>query len=150
MLESVLVFKLSLPPLRERREDIPLLAQHFVDRLNRLKGKDITGLSREALASFMHYNWPGNIRELENSIEHAFILCHGGLIGLRHLPPPLRDAGETGDGLPTGLTLAEIEARVIREALGRNEGRKIATAAELGIDKTTLWRKIKRLGIDYN
>ena len=142
------VFRLSLPPLRERKEDIPLLAQHFVDRLNRLKGKDITGLSREALASFMHYDWPGNIRELENSIEHAFILCHGGLIGLRHLPPPLRDAGETGDGLPTGLTLAEIEARVIREALGRNEGRKIATAAELGIDKTTLWRKIKRLGIE--
>ncbi len=142
------VFKLSLPPLRERKEDIPVLAQHFVDRLNRLKGKDITGLSREALASFMAYDWPGNIRELENSIEHAFILCHGGLIGLRHLPPPLRDAGKSGDGLPTGLTLAEIEARVIREALGRNEGRKMATAAELGIDKTTLWRKIKRLGIE--
>jgi transcriptional regulator with PAS, ATPase and Fis domain len=142
------VFKLSLPPLRERKEDIPLLAQHFVDRLNRLKGKDITGLSREALASFMHYDWPGNIRELQNSLEHAFILCHGGLIGLRHLPPPLRNAGETSDGLPTGLTLAEIEARVIRDALGRNEGRKIATAAELGIDKTTLWRKIKRLGIE--
>jgi transcriptional regulator with PAS, ATPase and Fis domain len=80
------VFRISLPPLRERIEDIPLLAQHFVDRLNRLKGKDITGLSREALTSFMHYDWPGNIRELENSIEHAFILCHGGLIGLRHLP----------------------------------------------------------------
>ena len=95
----------------------------------------------------MAHDWPGNIRELENSMEHSFILCHGGLIGLRHLPPPLRDAGTTGDGLPTGLTLAEIEARVIREALGRNEGRKIATAAELGIDKTTLLaRKMKRLG----
>ena len=95
------VFKLSLPPLRERREDIPLLAQHFVDRLNRLKGKDITGLSREALASFMHYDWPGNIRELENSIEHAFILCHGGLIGLRHLPAAIagrwRDGGRPAD-----------------------------------------------------
>jgi transcriptional regulator of acetoin/glycerol metabolism len=117
--------------------------------LNRLKGKDIAGLSQEALASFMQYDWPGNIRELKNAIEHAFILCRGGLIGLRHLPPPLRDAGAPRDGLLTGLTLGEIEARVIREALARNEGRKLATAAELGIDKTTLWRKIKRLEIDY-
>jgi PAS domain S-box-containing protein len=142
------VFRLSLPPLRDRKEDVPLLAQHFVDRLNRLKGKDITGLSREALSSFMQHDWPGNIRELENAVEHAFILCHGGLIGLRHLPSPLRDAGPNQDGLPTGLTLAEIEARVIREALARNEGRKLPTAGELGIYKTTLWRKIKRLGID--
>jgi PAS domain S-box-containing protein len=142
------VFKLSLPPLRERKEDIPLLVQHFVDRFNRVKGKDITGLSREALASFMAYDWPGNVRELENCIEHAFILCHGGLIGVRHLPPPLREADKAGDGLPTGLTLAEIEARVIKEALRKNDGRKIATAVELGIDKTTLWRKIKRLGIE--
>lgn len=142
------VFRLSLPPLRERKEDVPLLAQHFVDRLNRLKGKDVTGLSREALAAFMRYDWPGNVRELEHAIEHAFILCHAGLIGLRHLPPSLRDVEAAGDNLPTGLTLAEIEARVIREALLRNEGRKVATAAELGIDKTTLWRKIKKLGIN--
>ncbi len=142
------VFKLSLPLLRERKEDIPLLSQHFVDRLNRLKGKDIAGLSREALASFMQYDWPGNVRELENAIEHAFILCHGGLIGLRHLPPQVQNLIGMNDGLPTGLTLAEIEARVIREALVRNEGRKLATAAELGIDKTTLWRKIRRFGLE--
>lgn len=142
----VQVFRLALPPLREREEDIPLLAQHFVDRLNRLKGKDITGLSREALAAFMTYDWPGNIRELENAIEHAFILCHGGLIVPRHLPTALREAGTSPDGLPTGLTLAEIEAKVITEALRRNNGRKIATAQELGIDKTTLWRKMKRFG----
>lgn len=140
------VFRLALPPLKERREDIPLLAQHFVDRLNRLKGKDITGLSQQALAAFMAYEWPGNIRELENAIEHAFILCHGGLIELRHLPSALHEVGASADGLPTGLTLAEIEARVIREALRRNNGRKTATARELGIDKTTLWRKLSRLG----
>lgn len=144
------VFKLSLPPLRERAEDVPLLAQHFIDRLNRLKGKDIAGLSREALAAVMRHDWPGNIRELENAVEHAFILCHGGLIRLGHLPPALRYQGEKGEGLATGLTLLEIEARVIREALVRNGGRKLATAAELGIDKTTLWRKIKRLGIGSN
>ncbi|MCA1961809.1 MAG: sigma 54-interacting transcriptional regulator, partial [Desulfomonile sp.] len=77
------VFKISLPPLRERKEDIPLLAQHFVDRFNLLKGKDVTGLSNEALAAFMEHNWPGNVRELENAVEHAFILCRGGLIELR-------------------------------------------------------------------
>jgi PAS domain S-box-containing protein len=142
------VFRLSLPPLRDRKEDIPLLAQHFTDRLNRLKGKDIAGLSREAMESFMRHDWPGNVRELENAIEHAFILCHGGMIGLRHLPSPIRDISAPRDGIPTGLTLAEIEACVIKEALARNEGRKLATAAELGIDKTTLWRKMKRLGVE--
>lgn len=142
------VFNLSLPPLRERREDVPLLAQHFIDRFNRLKGKDITGLSREALLSFMGYDWPGNIRELENALEHAFILCHGGLIELRHLPEVLRGPSGSGHGFPSGTTLAEIEARVIREALARNKGKRMATARELGINKTTLWRKIKRLGLD--
>jgi transcriptional regulator with GAF, ATPase, and Fis domain len=77
------VFKLSLPPLRQRTEDVPLLAQHFIDRPNRLKGKDIADLSREALAAFMRHDWPCNIRELENAVEHAFILRHGGLIPMR-------------------------------------------------------------------
>jgi len=140
------VFALSLPPLRERREDIPLLAQNFIDRLNRLRGKDISGLSREALADLMNYDWPGNIRELQNAIEHAFILCHGGLIQPQHLPSPLHEACIGTDGIPAGLTLAEVENRMIKEALARNNGQKLAAARELGIDKTTLWRKIKRIG----
>ena len=140
------VFALSLPPLRERREDIPLLAQNFIDRLNRLRGKDISGLSREALADLMSYDWPGNIRELQNAIEHAFILCHGGLIQPQHLPSPLHEACIGTDGIPAGLTLAEVENRMIKEALARNNGQKLAAARELGIDKTTLWRKMKRLG----
>jgi PAS domain S-box-containing protein len=142
------VFRLLLPPLRDRKEDVPLLAQNFIDRFNRLKGKDIAGLSRESLQAFMEYDWPGNIRELENALEHAFILCHGGLIELHHLPDPLRHSPGSRKGLPTGATLAEIEASVITEALARNGGRKMATARELGINKTTLWRKLKRLGID--
>ena len=140
------VFALYLPPLRERREDIPLLAQNFIDRLNRLRGKDISGLSREALADLMSYDWPGNIRELQNAIEHAFILCHGGLIQPQHLPSPLHEACIGTDGIPAGLTLAEVENRMIKEALARNNGQKLAAARELGIDKTTLWRKMKRLG----
>ncbi|MFH1116097.1 MAG: sigma 54-interacting transcriptional regulator [Pseudomonadota bacterium] len=142
------VFRLALPPLRERKEDVPILAQHFIDRLNRIRGKDITGLSRESLLAFMDFDWPGNIRELENAIEHAFILCHGGLIELRHLPEPLRQSSGTSRVLLSGATLAEVEARVIRETLARNKGRKLATARELGINKTTLWRKIKRLGLE--
>jgi transcriptional regulator with PAS, ATPase and Fis domain len=140
------VFRLELPPLRERKEDIPLLVQHFVARLNRLKGKDIAGLSQEALTASMSYDWPGNIRELQNAIEHAFILCHGGLIELRHLPAHFREVALTPESLAIGLTLSEIEMRVIHDALARNQGNKSAAARELGIDKTTLWRKIKRAG----
>jgi DNA-binding NtrC family response regulator len=141
------VVRLVLPPLRERKEDIPLLAQHFVDRMNRLQGKDVTGLSREATASMMAYDWPGNIRELENAIEHAFVLCHGGLIELRHLPETLRVI-ETPPGPPfEGTTLEEIEKQVIHEALLRNDWKRLATAKELGINKTTLWRKMKRFGL---
>jgi len=143
----VLFFRLVLPPLRERREDIPILAQHFVDRFNRIKGKDIVGLSHGALSAFMEYDWPGNIRELENAVEHAFILCHGGLIDARHLPGPLRRSAEEADIVPIGLSLADIEVRAIRDALARSKGRKIAAARELGINKTTLWRKMKRLGL---
>jgi PAS domain S-box-containing protein len=141
------VFKLWVPPLRERKEDIPMLAEHFVDRFNKLKGKDLPGLSREALNAFMEYDWPGNIREMENAVEHAFILCRGGLIEPRHLPEPLRLVLSAKGTSPSIGTLAEIEARSIREALARNNGKKVATALELGIDKTTLWRKMKRLGI---
>jgi len=141
------VFRLALPGLRERKEDIPLLVQHFIVRLNRLKGKDIADLSREALTALMSYEWPGNVRELQNAIEHAFILCHGGLIELRHLPAHFREAVLTPESLPIGLTLAEIEARVVKEALARNQGNKSATARELGIDKTTLWRKMKRRSV---
>jgi PAS domain S-box-containing protein len=141
------IFKLTIPPLRDRKEDIPLLAQHFTDRLNRLKGKDIAGLSQEALAAFMNYDWPGNIRELQNAIEHAFILCHGGFMQLRHLPAHFRDPGVSPAGFPIGVTLEEIEAYVIKDALTRNRGNKSATARELGIDKSTMWRKAKRFGI---
>ncbi|HMK34781.1 MAG TPA: sigma 54-interacting transcriptional regulator [Desulfomonilaceae bacterium] len=143
------VFKLSLPPLRERKEDVPILAQHFVDRFNLLKGKDVGGLCQEAAAAFMRYDWPGNIRELENAVEHAFVLCRGGLIEPRHLPESLQMLTGSSDGFPTGLTLAEIEARVIIEALSRNVGKKTAAARELGINKTTLWRKMKRLGLNH-
>jgi len=142
------VFKISLPPLRERKEDVPLLVEHFINRFNGLRRKNISGLSDDALRAFMRHTWPGNIRELENAVAHAFILCHGGLIQLGHLPDPLRQ--ETGFEACTtpGETLEELEIRAIREALTRNRGKKTAAAKELGINKTTLWRKLKQFGLE--
>ncbi|MEW6424617.1 MAG: sigma 54-interacting transcriptional regulator [Bacillota bacterium] len=140
------VLTLTLPPLRERREDIPLLIEHLIGRFNLLKGKDVVGISEEALAVLMQHDFPGNVRELENIIEHAFILIKGGLIQPEHLPGYLQNATR-GLRPPERQTLAEAEARLIYEALLRNGFRRLATARELGIDKTTLWRKIKRYGI---
>jgi PAS domain S-box-containing protein len=140
------VVKLSLPRLAERKEDIPLLAEHFIERFNKLKGKKILGLDHAALAIFMRHDWPGNVRELENAIEHAFILCPAGLIQPQHLPEHLRPEHQPGPPF-TGLTLEEIEKRALWEALDRNQWRTMATARELGIDKNTLRRKIKRYGL---
>jgi sigma-54 dependent transcriptional regulator, acetoin dehydrogenase operon transcriptional activator AcoR len=140
------VVKLSLPRLARRKEDIPLLAEHFIARFNKLQDKKILGLSHDTLAIFMNHDWPGNIRELENAIEHAFILCPGGLIQPRHLPEHLRPEAQAGPSL-TGLTLEEVEKRALWEALERNAWRRLATARELGIDKNTLRRKIKRFGL---
>lgn len=141
------VVALTLPPLRERGEDIPLLCDHFISRLSRKQGKDISGLSTEVFALFMGHRWPGNVRELENAIEHAFILCSGGLIQAEHLPAHLRPSVHAVRHAP-GCTLAEIEARAILEALRRNKGHRGRTARELGISTTTLWRRLRQLGED--
>jgi transcriptional regulator with PAS, ATPase and Fis domain len=141
------IVKLSLPPLSERKEDIPLLVAHFIDRFKHLSGKEILGISQKALASLMLYDWPGNIRELENAIEHAFVLCQEGLIRLHHLPA--RIIPKTGESTTaTGLTLKEVEKYTILKALEKNGWKRMATARELGIDKSTLRRKIERLGIE--
>ena len=140
------VVNISLPPLKERKEDIPLLVNHFINHYNLLTGKNIMGISREAMATIMLYHWPGNVRELENAIEHAFVICQDKLIRIQHLPErilPVRGSLAITDG----LTLKEVEKRVITAALRRNQGKTMATARELGIDKNTLRRKIQRLGI---
>lgn len=143
------VMKISLPPLEQRKEDIPLLIEHFINRFNTLRKKDIPGISEEALAILMQHDFPGNVRELENIIEHAFILCKCGLIKAEHLPGYLQSIKAT---LPLKkCTLSEMEARVIYDTLVRNNWKRLTTARELGIDKTTLWRKIKRLKeLGYN
>ncbi|UCD78477.1 MAG: sigma 54-interacting transcriptional regulator, partial [Desulfobacterales bacterium] len=140
------VIKLCLPPLSERKEDIPLLMEHFIERYNVIKHRNIRGLTPEAMTAFMLYDWPGNARELENAIEHAFVLSQEEVIGLQHLPEHILPNGGS-KSVTDGRTLKEIEKHAIHQALERNDWKKIATARELGIDKNTLRRKIKRLGI---
>jgi PAS domain S-box-containing protein len=140
------VIKLSLPVLAERKEDISLLADHFINKFNVLKGKDIVGLSQRAMAAVVLYDWPGNVRELENAIEHAFVISRGQVIRLKDLPESIHPQNDLLQ-IPSGLTLKEIEKHAIYQALVRNNWKKMATSRELGIDKNTLRRKINRLGI---
>ncbi len=140
------IVKLTLPPLAERKEDIPMLVEHFIDRFNHLSGKNLVGISRKAVSALMLHDWPGNVRELENAIEHAFVLCPEGIIRLHHLPKRVVPADGLRSG-STGLSLKAAEKRTILQALERNQWKKMVTARELDIDKNTLRRKIKRLGI---
>jgi len=142
------VVSVSLPPLRERKEDIPLLISHFIDRFNKLKNKNITDVSDEVLAILMRHDFPGNIRELENIIEYAFILCHDHAIRVAHLPEHFRVKYEDkGLSELAGQSLAAIQKRAIEQALIRNNWKRLATARELNIDKGTLRRMMERLGI---
>jgi len=143
------VVKLELPTLARRKEDIPLLSEHFIERLNKLRNKNVVGLNPEALAVFMQHDWPGNIRELENVIEYAFILCRDGLIQPKCLPEYLNTNACQVVSL-TGSTLLEAERHTLINALNHNNWNRMATARELGVDKNTLRRKMKRLNIVRN
>jgi transcriptional regulator with PAS, ATPase and Fis domain len=140
------VIQVLLPPLRERREDIPLLVDHFIARFRNLKGKDISGVTSQALALLVSHDYPGNVRELENIVEHAFVLCRGGMIGIAHLPAEL-DGGAAPAQNASGLTLEQAERMHILHALERHAWQREAAAEELGIHRTTLWRKMRKLGI---
>lgn len=143
------VVNILLPPLRDRLEDIPLLVEHFVDKFRAEKQKDIVGVSEEVITLFMRYQFPGNIRELENIIEYGFILCPGGYIQPQHLPDAFVEKVDAEHPLPVakGFSLAEIEHSAIEQALWRNKWKKMKTCRELGISKDTLRRKIGQYGI---
>jgi len=144
------VVRLELPPLRRRKEDIPLLVEQFVARFNRLQQKSLSGINAEALSLLMAHDWPGNIRELENVIERAFILCGEGDIGIGHLPMELTASGLAAGGDADIKTAHDIlDAQAIRSALERHHGNRSAAARELGIHKTTLFRRIKKLGLFF-
>ncbi len=143
------VIRLALPSLRDRREDIPLLIEHFIAKFNRLQGKDVAGVSDEVLARLMNHDYPGNVRELENIIEHAFVLCRGAMIEMGHLPPQLRGHGETVTPEIAGMTLEAMERFLIANALQRHNGNRRAAARQLGINPSTLFRKLKAMGIGF-
>jgi transcriptional regulator with PAS, ATPase and Fis domain len=143
------VVKIELPPLSKRREDIPLLVERFIASFNLKKGKHVSGVSPQVMRLLMSHTFPGNIRELENVIEHAFVLCRAKQIELEHLPEDLTRGfgGAKGGQKLGGDPLKDSEARAIRETLGRFDGHRGKTAEALGIHPSTLWRKMKRLGI---
>ena len=126
-----------------------MLVEHFISRFNRLQGKDVAGVSDEVLARLMEHDFPGNVRELENIIEHAFVLCRGGLIQMQHLPAALR-GNRNAAALPIrrGMTLEAMERILIADALRRHADNRAAAARELGINASTLFRKLKSMGMD--
>jgi two-component system response regulator HydG len=138
------VLEIELPPLRERREDIPLLINHFVTLFNKSYKKSIEGISQEALKIFMDYSWPGNVRELQHAIEHAFVLCNGPTITLEHLPAEIRDYSP-----PEVVAAAErtktsaLQTPDILEALIKTGWNKAKTARLLGISRPTLYQLIQ-------
>jgi len=145
------VVRIELPPLSKRREDIPLLVEHFVRRFNNKSGKFIEGVGPDAMEILLRHDYPGNVRELENAIEHAFVLCRGGLIEPRHLPVEMVQSGRSpgrAGALPED-SIEEMEIRAIRNALEKSGGHRGRAARILGINPSTLWRKMKRYGIKW-
>ena len=139
------VVELRIPPLRERPEDVPLLVEHFLKKYGRKTRKPISRVSPEALRALRRSPFPGNVRELENAIEHAFVMCHGEEIQLAHLPPSIVKRSAAVAGVSPGK---RNEREIIAEALSRNRGSRTQTATELGMHRSTLWRKAKLYGLD--
>ncbi|MBN1255861.1 MAG: sigma 54-interacting transcriptional regulator [Deltaproteobacteria bacterium] len=138
------VVKVELPSLSKRRTDIPLLIEHFIVKFNKKMGKEIKGVSEEVMNILMNYAYPGNIRELENIIEHAFILCKGTHILKGHLPRYLHELETAG---PEKKSIQKLEEEHIIHTLHTCGGNLAKAAEELGIHRTTLWRKLKRIGV---
>ncbi|QLA15477.1 sigma-54 interaction domain-containing protein [Desulfolutivibrio sulfoxidireducens] len=141
------VVRLVLPPLRERPEDIALLTAHFIERLNAVQGKNVLGAGRDVMRVLLRHDFPGNVRELQNILEYAFILCASGHIGLEHLPDYLLPRGQTRaatEKAPAPPTMRAAKYAAATEALARHDGRKMAACRELDITKDTLRRILEQ------
>ncbi len=143
------VMSIYLPGLTERREDVPLLANHFLKRHNHSLGKKVNVISKEALTLFLDYTWPGNVRELENAVERAVLLCDSESILPKHLPPAVQFPEEVRliKAKREGRSLEELEKEYIGMILKKTGGQKSKAASILGIDRRTLYRKLKQYGI---
>jgi len=146
------VFPIFLPPLRSRREDIPLLIRHFIGKFNRKTGKQIQDLSPDAKRIMMDYNWPGNVRELENAMEHAFVLAGGDQIGIFDLPVEIRQMEYYNARPPEAMqekprTQKKITRQLLLELLQECEWNKAEVARRLGRSRTSVWKHMKKWGI---
>ena len=156
------VFPITLPPLKDRLEDIPRLVEHFVSKFNRTTGKQVRGFDPSALSALQAYAWPGNVRELENVVERAIIICRGGDVTANDLdfgrraqmaaaggtptptPPPLSIAGK-----PLQQRLQEQEKNEIVAAIDRNQGNIAGAARALGINRSTLYYRLRKHGLEH-
>lgn len=143
------VVNIHIPPLRERKEDIPMLVSSFIEEFAIENNKQISGIDSKALRALTSYNWPGNIRELRNSIESAVVMCNENLITLKDLPENISKSGDSGNiVIPMGVTLAEAEKIIISETLRSENSNKSKTSEVLGIGRKTLHRKIHDYGLE--
>lgn len=144
------VVDIVIPPLREREEDVPLLLDHFLAKYSQENNKEIRGISRPALKALRDYHWPGNIRELENAMERATALCRGPVIELKDLPSSLnlRERHKSTIAIEVGASLEEVEREVIRQTLSQVGEKRVQAAKVLGIGASTLYRKMKEMGLE--
>jgi len=146
------VINIELPPLRDRIADIPLLAQHFLVEVREDANKDVTGFSDEAMAALQHYAWPGNVRELQNVVERAVLLGKGPIVTVADFPDYLLAGAAIQTPSVTGQTLKEAlagpERQIILGVLRAHNWNRNVTAETLGINRTTLYKKMKRLGLE--
>ena len=158
------VFEIAMPPLRDRREDLPLLVEHFISEFSAGRNTPVTGIARDAMQKMMSYSWPGNVRELRNAIEHAFVTVAGETITLLDLPPELREVARPSAAPPNSTTTVspshrqalpegqltdsqQVERDEIIKALEATNGNRTAAARQLGTSRVTLWKKLKRYGL---
>ena len=147
LLYRLKVIQITIPPLRNRKEDIPLLVNHFVERLNHYYNKNVLGVSHDVMNILNNYPWPGNVRELENTIEHAFVLTTGSIIEVHTLPLDVQHFGIAGQMTPPKLLDLNEDEERIRKALISSNGNLETAASLLQMHRSTLWRKMKEFRI---
>ena len=145
------VFPIYVPPLRERKSDILLLADHFVEKFSKNSGKNVRRVSTAAIDLLASYHWPGNVRELENCIERAVLLCPDKAIEAHHLPPTLqkKDSSEKSSGGTLESAVAALEYEMVVAELKASDGNMAAAARNLGLTERQVGLRVKRFGIDF-
>ena len=141
------VIPISLPPLRERRNDIPLLAEHILEQALVKEDRDEVALSPEVLDAMIDYSWPGNVRELQNAIQYALVKCKGSVLQREHLPPTVSGTRAVAGGRPKRRRKRKLSADVVQRALRETGGNKVAAARRLGVSRATLYRFLNESGM---